>query len=616
MELKLQNLVFPDKEEYTDYHTLFYKNATGLYDRKEKCLCFAGLSACDFTAYLNAFAMRKWRKHTKAGKIFLKLTVEGHFDLVLSGYHRIEKSAKRVPLFMKEYDLPEKTQIVVEVPENKETLVGFELRMFSECRIYGGGYYTEAAESDLNEVRLSIATTTFKKEDFIRKNVKMIKEELLAVDDIAGRNTYLHVVDNDNGRVLTREEMEGPHVFYHRSKNVGGSGGFTRGMIESIEQKPKATHVLLMDDDIVVLAESIRRTYMLLLLVKEKYKEYFISGAMLYYEQMDKFHEDVGFIGTDGGQYPSKTPGKIVSTAAMVMKEEAKTKKADSYAGWWYCCIPVSVIERNGFALPLFIRVDDTEFSLRNHAKFITMNGICVWHMGFVLKFNYFMEYYQVFRNFLIAEACNPSGRRRKIWNRFAGRGLFLTEILRFNYNAAELIVDAVNDYLKGPAFIEEEKCEERLKKMSARNAQMKDLEEFQDLGVDIDSIYTEDPRSLKDTILYKLTFNGHLFWPHRWLRKGPAAIAHDWFYNPQRQTLVDSVIAVNPYAYTGEIRSLDKKRFREVVRYYLQTVRKYKKMHKAVDRAYYNRRKYLTSYDFWKKYLELDKYRQEESQG
>ena len=133
---------------------------------------------------------------------------------------------------------------------------------------------------------------------------------------------------------------------------------------------------------------------------------------------------------------------------------------------------------------------------------------------------------------------------------------------------------------------------------------------------MDIDSIYTEDPRSLKDTILYKLTFNGQLFWPHRWLRKGPAPIAHDWFYNPQRQTLVDSVIAVNPYAYTGEIRSLDKKRFREVVRYYLQTVRKYKKMHKAVDRAYYNRRKYLTSYDFWKKYLELDKYRQEENQG
>ena len=54
--------------------------------------------------------------------------------------------------------------------------------------------------------------------------------------------------------------------------------------------------------------------------------------------------------------------------------------------------------------------------------KFITMNGICVWHMGFTLKFNYFMEYYQVFRNFLIEEACNPSrNRRERIWKRFNG---------------------------------------------------------------------------------------------------------------------------------------------------------------------------------------------------
>lgn len=43
-------------------------------------------------------------------------------------------------------------------------------------------------------------------------------------------------------------------------------------MIESIRQKPKATHVLLMDDDVVVLSESIKRTYLLLLLAKEKYK--------------------------------------------------------------------------------------------------------------------------------------------------------------------------------------------------------------------------------------------------------------------------------------------------------------------------------------------------------
>lgn len=31
--------------------------------------------------------------------------------------------------------------------------------------------------------------------------------------------------------------------------------------------------------------------------------------------------------------------------------------------------------------------------------------------------------------------------------------------------------------------------------------------------------------------------------------------------------------------------------------------------MHKVIDKAYYDRRRYLTSYKFWKEYLELDKY-------
>ena len=66
----------------------------------------------------------------------------------------------------------------------------------------------------------------------------------------------------------------------------------------------------------------------MLLLIKPKYKEYIISGAMLCYEEMDVFHEDVGFLGADGGQNSSKGHGKIVDMADMLQKEEAKTKKA------------------------------------------------------------------------------------------------------------------------------------------------------------------------------------------------------------------------------------------------------------------------------------------------
>ena len=220
MELKLQSILFPDKEEYTDYADLFYKGGLGIQDKAEQCFVFSKYSTCDFGAYLNAFSMKKWKKHTKIGQTSLKLVIKGDFELVLSGYHRIEESAKRDVLLKKEYHCDEKTEISVNIPNNKETLVAFELRMYSDCYVYDGGYYAEVNEEEFNEVRLSIATTTFKKEDFIRKNVKMIKDEILSKDDIIGRNVYLHIVDNDEGRVLSAEEFEGEHVYYHRNKKL------------------------------------------------------------------------------------------------------------------------------------------------------------------------------------------------------------------------------------------------------------------------------------------------------------------------------------------------------------------------------------------------------------
>ena len=125
MEIKLQSILFPDKEEYTDYQELFFKSGQGVYDKQEKYLAFARYTVCDFATYLNALSYRKWRKHSKAGEMYLKLRAKGNFDLVLSGYHRIEHAAKRITFSVKEYNLSEPQEIILKIPENKETLVGF-----------------------------------------------------------------------------------------------------------------------------------------------------------------------------------------------------------------------------------------------------------------------------------------------------------------------------------------------------------------------------------------------------------------------------------------------------------------------------------------------------------
>lgn len=607
MEVKLQNILFPDKERYKNNDKLFFKSVQTVYDDEKKCLAAAKYNVCEFVTYLNALSIKKWKKYCNIKDIFLRIEIEGAFELKITGYHlEADGRDKGKVYYKKRYNETERRTIEISIPEMKETIAGFEINTLTNCFLYSGAYYANVDEEKLNTVNLSIATTTFKKEEFIKRNIKLYKEELLSEENV-GEHIFVHVVDN--GRTLDRAEIESEHIFYHPNKNVGGSGGFSRGMMESMYQDPKATNVLLMDDDVEILPESIRRTYILLLLQKEKYKDYFISGAMLRYEHMTEFSEDVGFVNPAGFQQTLKGKRGLTRKKNILFNEEFNTDKVDNtYAGWWYCCIPMHVIEKSGLSLPLFVRGDDTEYSLRNNAKLITMSGICVWHLGFVTKFNYFMEYYQVFRNMMIVCACN---KRKDMQLSVLGnfKGLFWNEITRYNYQAAEFMIDALRDYLKGPKFIEEEKCQERLQAFSKRNAVLKDLDEFPEVSVDMNTVYQYEPVNLFDKIIYKLTWNGQRFLPEKYLRKGPAVIAADFFYNPQRQCLRDSVIAVNPYSKTGEIRKPDRKRCKEVVKEFDKLLKEYKKKNNMVMESYYAKRKYLVSEEFWKKYLEIEKY-------
>ena len=47
MELKLQSILFPDKEEYTDNADLFYKGVLGIRDAEEKCFVYSKYSTCE-----------------------------------------------------------------------------------------------------------------------------------------------------------------------------------------------------------------------------------------------------------------------------------------------------------------------------------------------------------------------------------------------------------------------------------------------------------------------------------------------------------------------------------------------------------------------------------------
>lgn len=604
MNYSIQNIVFPTETKHQQCIELFYRGM-GYLDRINRTLTLSCGQTADFATYLNGCSYRKWLTYANVGKASLTLDIKGDFTLVALGYSKNLATVERAEFFITNYAIPERKNITIEYPENNEQILGFEIHAKERTILYGGYYSVECKESDLHDVRLCIATTTCRKEKFITKNVELLKKEILNGEDVELRNNiYVHVVDN--GRTLTEEDIYGDHVYLHPNPNAGGSGGFARGMIESLNQNPQATHVLLMDDDVLVLPESIKRTYKLLKLIKDEYKESFISGAMLYYEIPNKQHEDIGYVGNDGFFHPKKGTLDLCLIEDTLNNESNYLKLSNEYAAWWYCCIPSSKIKENGLPLPLFIRGDDVEYALRCKANIITMNGICVWHMGFATKYNAAMNKYQECRNILVDKACSNILNNVDLML-FVKRS-FRMELFNFDYSGAELVLKAFEDYLKGPTFLEIDQGEKIVKDNSKLNDHLTSLN---DLNIhDIDDLwecYSNPPRKFLDKWLFRITYNGHRLCPHFLYRNDSPLIPFDFSYQPQKVTLQRQLIVVNPYAQTGCIRTVNKKRYKELQKRWKTAMNYYKKNHKQIEEQYRQESKYLTSEEFWKKYLGLD---------
>ncbi len=600
---KLQNIIFPTQKRFIPHTKMFYFGEGMEQSANKEYWGIAEYHTVDFAAYFNSFSIKKWLKYTEIDNVKICLTMKGEFKIRISGYYMNRGPLQEEVLWEDNFSLQEKKELILNIPEVSEkiTIIGFQIVGYKECCLYGGYYATEIEEKKKKEVRLALATTTFKKENFILPNIQLLKDEILNSTEEMAKNFYVHVIDN--GRTLKKEELECDHLWIHPNPNTGGSGGFARGMIEAYHQEKRATHVLLMDDDVIILPESLKRTYQLLRLLKDEYADYFISGAMLFYEHMNEQHEDIGYVHDDGSYGPLKRRLDMERLDAVVRNEEPWPKRKNQYAGWWYCCIPVSTANMKNLPLPMFVRGDDVEYSLRNQAKFITMNSICVWHMGFTLKFNAAMELYQVHRNSLAIQAISGICQDIDFVERI--RKFTRVELLRFNYNSAELLMDAIDDYLKGPEFFEIPDGERIMKEKGAKNEKMEPLSKFKQISVDLDAVYGDGERGKLEKLIYRLTFNG-LFCPDFMIKKEPVVIAYDWFYAPHRQYLRKNLLAVNPHMQTGAMRTLDKKRGRELFKRYRKTFGEFEQNQKTVKKKYQEKKEYLTSYEFWKKYLGL----------
>lgn len=603
-KIKVQNIIFPTDEKLQAHWELYYTGPHCVVKDNGKLLQLPAGVVIGFPTYLNGFSLEKWARYTPLQGVELRLKLQGKCHVQLVGYSLNPSLPERHEMAGKDCDFAKPQEITLPYPENcRDQMLAFEVLPYEECILYGGAYYgTFPAEAE-REVVLSIATTTCRKEEFITHNIQLLKQELLCEGSDMRDALYVHVVDN--GRTLDPESMNGYHVTVHPNKNTGGSGGYARGMIESLHQTPKATHVLLMDDDVLVLPESIRRTYILLTLVKPEYYDSFVSGAMLDYDSPHIQHEDVGTVADNGDWIPARgaSDQTILDNVLKTNQELPDIKRP--YAGWWLCCMPAETIRKNGLPLPLFLRCDDIEYSLRCKPKhFLTMTGICIWHKGFEGKYNASMDLYQRLRNMLIAQAVTKAFSGVDVLG--CALRAYRTQIWELAYNGAELVLCAMEDYLQGPDFLCVQDGETILARNDRLNEKMQPLKNF-DIEIK-ENVKMDTPRCLRDAIVSRLTYNGHRFWPERWLKRQPGIISWDTSIQPHKQAMRRVLLAVNPQEQTANLRVQDRKKFRYLHKRLQFDLRKWRKQGSKVAAQYAAARGELISESFWLKYLHLEK--------
>ena len=608
----LQNIIFP-KKDICDKDILYYRQEKGVTKVKscrdlngqenlyKKALVMEKGSICSFFTYFNEFSLNKWQEYTDIHDFLLNICVEGKGKAYLCQCTLDNGKLKKRIIEEKFFTLPsnnKSNELVFQIPKTLHGgIVFLKLVAEEEVIFYSGTYQT--TQNIVNRVNIAAGICTYHREEYIKRTLNLLSDAFLH-----NRESLLYgnlkIFISDNGNTLDCDKIQEEFISCVYNKNAGGAGGFTRCMIEALDEQKKQqfTHFLFMDDDILFEPESLYRTYSLLSMANDRYKDATIGGALLRTDFMEIQHA-CGEIWT-GRRSESPKKGYDLSKIYYLLVNEKSMPEA--YSAWCYSCIPFDSKLNTSLPLPLFIHGDDIEYSLRNLKENLNLNGICVWHNTFENRRASNLEYYNI-RNLFILNAIH-----KPVFNwKDAEKHLFIHimgQICRYRNKNIELLVRAVIDFCKGPRFLKEQKPVELHKSIMSMGYTLQDVTKKLDK-------YNKNWREpiLEKKLLYKTEkFKlHHLIFVNGWLLPGKRKISVLPFgAHISHLFRVKKVLYYEPETGKGFECT---RRYKELLyilkkMYYIHCI-----MRKSYDKAakeYHDHYKELANIDFWKKYLEL----------
>jgi len=413
-------------------------------------------SRVSFATYINAFPASYWRRWTTVTSVTLRIRLAGECRVIL--YRSTARG----------FSYPVET-ITVESGEPTTIQRTLPLAPF----IDGGWYWFDlvsgsqgttlieadwlAATHSARPGRVSIGITCIRPGEVLEQ-----LRTLGDATDIHGLLDKVYVIDQGTQKVRDQPGFAdaakhlGDRLQVIEQGNIGGSGGFSRSMDETV-RAGQSDYVLIMDDDVQFDAEGILRAATFADLAR---RPTIVGGHMFSLFDRTLLHayaEAVEPWAWWWGPAPNTKPRHDFGRRNLRNTPWLHRRADSDYNGWWMCLIPVRIIAEIGLSLPVFIKWDDAEYGVRARDRgypTVSLPGVASWQIPWDEKDDSrdWQAYYHL-RNRLVSALLHSPHK--------GGGGLVgesrerqLQALLSMYYSTAALQQLAVEDVLSGPEHL------------------------------------------------------------------------------------------------------------------------------------------------------------------
>lgn len=467
----LQRIILPRPGEPLDVRKLYIEesdsNARRAHAASRTTLQIGTESEVSFATYFNAFPASYWRRWSTLTSVVLRVELTGSARIDV---YRSKATGARISVGGTEIistgNASAAAEFEVELaPFEDGGWIWFDITTDTKTILHSAAWY--ASTPAPGRANITVGIPTFNRPGDCVKALKALTSDPL-VDKVIGA---VIVTDQGADKAVNHPGFEdaaarlGDRLWIYNQPNLGGSGGYSRVMLEAL-RNTDCEQILFMDDDIRIEPDSILRALALNRFAKQPM---LIGGQMLNLQEPSHLHVMGEVVNRDNFMWTNaphtaydhdfaKYPLDVEnSTGDEEGRSRLLHRRIDvDYNGWWMCMIPRQVAEELGQPLPLFIKWDDADYGLRagEHGyPTVTMPGTAIWHMAWSDKDDAIdWQAYFHLRNRLVVSALHWDAPVNGLIK--SSIKATLKHLLCLEYSTVAIQNKAIDDFLAGPEHI------------------------------------------------------------------------------------------------------------------------------------------------------------------